>query len=227
MSLDLDVKMNYCVSSFNRQQGKHIMNISKIIEAVNSTNSQGRNLNEVVTVLSGNGQVSPILSGVTGEGDLARKDNPFFNAVQKRQQIKFRISTSADTYGNSVNNGLVRQGDEANFVSGKLPKNREWVKGYEGTLLEGTPKDGEFTQYFRVYVLEVLSTEYVYVGDKLATDAKGNPVNSGDVIEKDQIIGFPKPKPASGQGGLEKQVFPRDYKVANFDSFVLNGKTWK
>jgi len=164
-----------------------------------------------------NSQVTGFASmdAITLQRITGGKSNPFVNAIHKVQTMSVRISTSPNTYGNSVNNQSGREGIDKIFVTGPLPKNREWTAGYEGLILEGTPKGGEFTNYLRVYINKVQSTSYVYQGDNDIVTDSGTVIKKGDTIEKSDIIGFPKSKPSSGNGqnGNVKEVYCRDYKI--------------
>lgn len=163
-------------------------------------------LNTYTTGFAGMDAETPV-TGITGG-----KSNPYVGNTTKRQRLLVLVSASPATYENSVNNGLDREGSETEFVAGSLPKNREWVEGYEGLLLEGTPASGEFTQYLRCYIRKVLDTTYYYNGEEIA---------------KEDIVGFPKPRKASGQGGLVKQIYPRDYKLQNIEALRYDSNEWK
>jgi len=137
------------------------------------------------------------------------KSNPMKDKVTKRvtrSKVQIFGNVHQNGYGNMVARRLVAEGkDPEEFELGQL----KW-----GTRVPGSAFiEHKGSYYVQVIFQESGSVEYFY---------------NGQMIEKDKIIGLDEKEPRDdSQGGLEKKVIVRSYKLDSIKEARAHGTVWR
>lgn len=137
---------------------------------------------------------------VTTEPTMRKTGNPYVGTV-KHQSLSGVIGYD---YENSVNNQLVREGKEADFVA----QPRSW----------GVRLDNRW----------VMHKEERYLTIKVQGAGPATYTLNGTEIEIEKLKPFiPEKKHASTQDDIEKKVIHRDIKLSNVEAITMKGETYR
>jgi len=136
------------------------------------------------------------------------KKNPMKGNVIKRSKghnLALFTNNNSNGYENMVNKRLIAEG--------KDPETFELQPRTWGERIENTPLILHKNQYYlEVIFIKSGNVDYLY---------------NGNEIKKNDIEGFPTPKTPSGQGGLNKQVQIRTFKIDSITHIKMNKNHYK
>jgi hypothetical protein len=137
------------------------------------------------------------------------KKNPMIGRVYKlSKSIPVMVCRSNESgsvaYEKAVNRGLEKEGKPATFTSQGLP---HWMGVVSFPLLQHKENGTKYLQL----IYKGVPRETTYLLD-------------GQPIAKEDIIGFPRPRATTGQGGLEDQVQVRTPKLDSILELRIKGE---
>lgn len=147
------------------------------------------------------------MNTVTTQALTGGKKNPMKGLVKKLSighNVAIFDNRNKNSYEDMVKFNLIKEG--------KDPESFELSPRPWGTRIPNSPlveHKGEY--YLEVIFIKAGNTMYTY---------NGNP------ITKEEIEGFPLPKPNTGQGGLQDQVQIRTFKINSITQLTMNKITY-